>query len=584
MSLRGTLKNKKTVALWKFDAPIGSPASCTDEVSGIVLASPSAGTSPVQVATSTGNGLNFNLTTNTLYMTTSAVPALQNLASGDWTVMAFYTTNNNTSEFETIASIHSPAGGNELLGVYVDPGADLVRVQWHDSGNTLRTCDLAYVIAANVQHHYAVRCKMVDSTHFNLSLVVDGVEVATGTNNFNHCAVSDQILAVSDGSAAGVDSVLKGVLDELALYNAYLSLYEIQVNAAGNPTPAVVSDHSIGIGAVQSYNEANHVLSARFNQQPYCSEAFDDASYTVAGRTVLKAEGDDTDPNRILLTLDALDPLNLPSTLTVNAAIPNVANTATTSTGAVIKVSDRRSAPKLISTPLVPDGPGSHGVANFSGQDTSIFIGTVGPVGAPPTVTFASPAVGSGIAQFGAVTINVAAPSTSQLKAVTITVIPGTSQAPETAFNGTQLNATGYSSGYTGGTVTFIPGGYRFTVTRAAGWLNGGPQFIVQAFDTDGQLVPASASWVYPPPPAPATITFVRAIDARALDVIFSAAVVESEALVASNYSISPSLAVKSVQKISDLEYILTTAKQTELANYTVTVSGIHDLNGNLVT
>jgi hypothetical protein len=87
--------------------------------------------------------------------------------------------------------------------------------------------------------------------------------------------------------------------------------------------------------------------------------------------------------------------------------------------------------------------------------------------------------------------------------------------------------------------------------------------------------------------PAPDTnppyIASCQSVDARTLDVIFSEVVVESEALVISNYIITPTLTVSAIQKLDSVSYRLTTSKQTELLPYTITAIGIHDLNGNLV-
>lgn len=72
--------------------------------------------------------------------------------------------------------------------------------------------------------------------------------------------------------------------------------------------------------------------------------------------------------------------------------------------------------------------------------------------------------------------------------------------------------------------------------------------------------------------------------DARRFDVSFSEAVVESEALVTTNYVISPTLTVSNVTKVSDNRYTITTLEaQTPAQSYLVTVSNIHDLAGNSI-
>ncbi len=78
------------------------------------------------------------------------------------------------------------------------------------------------------------------------------------------------------------------------------------------------------------------------------------------------------------------------------------------------------------------------------------------------------------------------------------------------------------------------------------------------------------------------TVTLAAAEDGLHVKVIFSEAVVESEALTAANYSI-PGLTVSSVLKETSQVYVLTTSAQTPGASYTVTVSGIHDLQGNVI-
>ena len=67
--------------------------------------------------------------------------------------------------------------------------------------------------------------------------------------------------------------------------------------------------------------------------------------------------------------------------------------------------------------------------------------------------------------------------------------------------------------------------------------------------------------------------------------VIFSETVVESEALIAANYVITggAGLSVFEVFKETDKVYRLRTSLQTVGQTYTVTVSNIHDLQGNLI-
>lgn len=77
-------------------------------------------------------------------------------------------------------------------------------------------------------------------------------------------------------------------------------------------------------------------------------------------------------------------------------------------------------------------------------------------------------------------------------------------------------------------------------------------------------------------------VTMVRSIDARTLEIFFNEPVDEGDALNPSNYSISGGLQVTAVSKLTPIQYQITTSKQTENVNYTVTVSNVRDahLNG----
>ncbi len=74
-----------------------------------------------------------------------------------------------------------------------------------------------------------------------------------------------------------------------------------------------------------------------------------------------------------------------------------------------------------------------------------------------------------------------------------------------------------------------------------------------------------------------------KTYDERHLDVIFSEAVVEADALTITNYSIDPALEVVSAEKITDLHYRITTGPQTLLGSYEVTITNIRDLAHNPV-
>lgn len=74
-----------------------------------------------------------------------------------------------------------------------------------------------------------------------------------------------------------------------------------------------------------------------------------------------------------------------------------------------------------------------------------------------------------------------------------------------------------------------------------------------------------------------------QSLDSRRLRVIFSEPVIEADALIASNYSILPSLAVHAVVKETESTYILTTNPQTPGTVYTLTVVNVRDTSQNPV-
>lgn len=100
-----------------------------------------------------------------------------------------------------------------------------------------------------------------------------------------------------------------------------------------------------------------------------------------------------------------------------------------------------------------------------------------------------------------------------------------------------------------------------------------------------GQLESAGAPIIIPPADttAPTVVMTRPANDSRLLDVIFDEQVVDAEALTPSNYSIDHGLVVTKVEKISGIQYRLTTSRQTPGVVYTVSVTGIHDMSGNLI-
>lgn len=103
--------------------------------------------------------------------------------------------------------------------------------------------------------------------------------------------------------------------------------------------------------------------------------------------------------------------------------------------------------------------------------------------------------------------------------------------------------------------------------------------------NTDGVIYVGTNSFNFTGVGDPPFVAMAAGIDGFHVKVIFSEPVVESEALVPSNYVITGSggLTVSDVEKETDLVYILTTSLQTVGASYTLTVSNIHDLYGNLI-
>jgi hypothetical protein len=81
----------------------------------------------------------------------------------------------------------------------------------------------------------------------------------------------------------------------------------------------------------------------------------------------------------------------------------------------------------------------------------------------------------------------------------------------------------------------------------------------------------------------PPTVSGVEVLGGRLLLVNFSSAVVESEALDPANYSFDNGLVVLGLEKVGGSQYQITTSLQTPGLSYELTVTGIHDLNGNLI-
>lgn len=78
-------------------------------------------------------------------------------------------------------------------------------------------------------------------------------------------------------------------------------------------------------------------------------------------------------------------------------------------------------------------------------------------------------------------------------------------------------------------------------------------------------------------------IVISRSIDARIVEVVYNERVIVSDATNPANYSITPGpLAVTSVDSLTEMTYRLHTAKQTDGTLYTIVVSNVRDIAGNL--
>ena len=94
---------------------------------------------------------------------------------------------------------------------------------------------------------------------------------------------------------------------------------------------------------------------------------------------------------------------------------------------------------------------------------------------------------------------------------------------------------------------------------------------------------PTSYTWNAIPDGLPPTIIGVAVLDAFTLRVIFSEGMVTSEATNTVNYSFTGGLVALQIVQESSSVYIVTTTQQVAGQSYTLTVSNVHDLNGNLI-
>jgi hypothetical protein len=129
-------------------------------------------------------------------------------------------------------------------------------------------------------------------------------------------------------------------------------------------------------------------------------------------------------------------------------------------------------------------------------------------------------------------------------------------------------------------------GGSIITLTTTEGTQGASYNLLVpQGIVKSGNGTPCIGPFTFPFTGAGSVPTLLLAspIDARTLDIFFSEAVLETEAIIAGNYVISGGLSVTSSQKISDSIYRLTTTRQIPSVSYTITASNIHDLFENLI-
>ncbi len=80
----------------------------------------------------------------------------------------------------------------------------------------------------------------------------------------------------------------------------------------------------------------------------------------------------------------------------------------------------------------------------------------------------------------------------------------------------------------------------------------------------------------------PTIVQIAKCFDERTLEIVFSEPVLEEDAIIAANYSITPPVEVFAAERITDWHYKLTTGPLDINASYQVDISNIRDINGNL--
>ncbi len=147
---------------------------------------------------------------------------------------------------------------------------------------------------------------------------------------------------------------------------------------------------------------------------------------------------------------------------------------------------------------------------------------------------------------------------------------------PSTGSTGVPVTVTGVSvsSKTVTLTTTVQTGGQRYTLVI--------PASVISA--VNGLPMTTASTQVLVGSGTTTPILAVTAVDAETLIVVFSRVVQatgSNGALNASNWSLSPSIAVLSVTQVSPTTFQLKTAQQSTGTLYTLTASGIVDLAGN---
>lgn len=125
---------------------------------------------------------------------------------------------------------------------------------------------------------------------------------------------------------------------------------------------------------------------------------------------------------------------------------------------------------------------------------------------------------------------------------------------------------------------------YTYTISRSGGWPEA-PILSMAFTDKYGQTISKDIAWTLSgQDTTPPIFVLARSVDARTVDVFFSEAVQPEDAMNTANYSISPTLTIKSIQQITPRQFRLTTSNQSSGQDYTITASNIHDLSGNVIS